>query len=106
MSFWLPVMASHFSLAALYSDSMRSSSAFLTLRSILFWLCTSTAPELRASAAAIRVSFSFMVFSLRPAKQSRDERDEEQHDEDDEQHLGDFRRAGGDAGEAEDRRDD
>src|SRR5260221_3157102 len=119
MSFGLPCMASHRSFAALYSDSMRSSSALWTLRSarsgrlsipVEGVLCACAAPaKPSASAAVMTVSFSFIEISsrrLRSAQQSRDQRDQEQHDEDDEQHLGDFRGAGSDAGEAEDRRDD
>src|SRR5437764_7276779 len=104
---------------------MRSCSALRALRSTLGF--TSAVPSARAptrgwsvvvgcacatpakasaSAAAMVSSLICMETSLRPSQQPRDQRDQEEHHEHDEQDLGDFRRPGSDAGEAEDRRDD
>src|SRR2546430_17080895 len=99
---------------------MRSCSALRALRSTLGF--TSAVPSARApgcvycacatpakasaSAAAMVSSLICMEVSLRPSQQPRDQRDQEEHHEHDEQDLGDFRRPGSDAGEAEDRRDD
>src|SRR4051812_47642072 len=78
-------------------------------------------PTASASAAAIEQSLSVMIGilvskrrespgpakhvpgprPLRSAQKPRDQRDQEEHDEDDEQDLRDFRRAGRDAGKAE-----
>src|SRR3954468_22914941 len=54
-------IVSHLALAALYSASMRSSSAFLTWRVVVFCAC---APVAKASATAILKSWNFMWISL------------------------------------------
>src|SRR3954469_19443669 len=84
---------------------MRSCSAFFSLRSAL---CASAAVEkASASAAAMLITLACMGTScLRPSQQSRDQRDQEKDHKHYEQDLGDFRRAGCDAGEAKNRRDD
>src|SRR4051812_9857177 len=108
-------IVSHLALAALYSASMRSSSAFFTWRVVVFCAC---APTEKARAAAMLMSWIFIGASsvsiwngwwfdrLWPSKQTGDERNQEQHNKYDEQDLGDLGRARGDAGKAEDGGDD
>src|SRR5882672_6127865 len=73
-------------------------------------VCACAAPaRARVTAVASARILSFMMAAplrLRPSQQARDQRDQEKDYEHDEQNLCDLRRAGGDAGEAEDRGDD
>src|SRR5438874_2420600 len=70
--------------------------------------CAWAAPAKPSATAAAMLSSLMCIGTsdLRPSQQARDQRDQEEDHEHYEQDLGNFRRAGSDAGEAEDRRDD
>src|SRR5258706_11142408 len=91
---------------------MRSRSAFIPLRSTLGLpegvgdcACAALA-KASATAATILSSLICMGTSLGPSQESRDQRDQEKDNKHYEQDLGDLGRAGCDAGEAKNRRDD
>src|SRR5258707_249285 len=95
---------------------MRSRSAFISLRSTLglpegvaVCACALPAKASAIAATAFIASFSSLICmgtSLGPSQESRDQRDQEKDNKHYEKDLGDLGRAGCDAGEAKNRRDD